>query len=932
MLLAAVTALVATAPQSARADAAGDTITSDGPLTVIRTSADLNCSVNRVGDVDGEFYGDTACATLAAVDGTLYGPANIPAGGNAAPRTTWTQVAQTSSGAGTAINPYRIVTNVSGGPLKLAQTDTYVVGSESYATRVAITNDSDSAKTVTLYRAGDCYLFNDDTGYGATDHDAGSVSCVNGREAGSRIEQWAPLTAGSHFIESYYGSVWAAVGTQSPFPDTCLCGADDERHDDGAGLSWTVTISPGTTQSFSHLTAFSPTGTANVSDSDGDGFPDTWETPDGGVDTDGDGKPDVKLADYGATPDKPDVFVQVDSVYDKSCFLIFFCHTTPSRRPSLAALRDVENAFKARGVRLHIDAGPDSVMNPDTGAKWGALAHGGGGVGGDSRIAGDGSGGFDWTAAFDGYRDKLLPAERSRLFHFALYVGDFNANGNSGLARVDQSTSFAGRDLIFAYDIFGAAGPSRLEEAGTFMHELGHNLGLTHGGTLSDQGINYKPNYPSVMNYSWQFSGVSRDGTLGHLDYSLGTLDSIDETSLSEQDGLGPDDAAKHIGTRWACPGGAAARVQDASDANVDWNCSGRINDAAVSANVNDIDHDTPDLGVLRDNDDWTSLIFDGGGAIGGAGDAAGAAPAKTAVDQEVPVADLRKVAGDLETVQLSGPGSLSIQSHTSAPVELTLANRRSQSRTYDLSAIARGVEVESLPEHVTLAAGETRTLRVILKAGDADAAAFFEIDAGSDDLTDQDSATTSVAVVDQAVADQPPVTAPPAATPQPPGSTPAPPTTPAARAKAALTVLDDTGRAITAAVDGGRASSVRGVGASVPVAAGAHTVTIAYGKRTAKVKLTLAPRELGALVVTARNGRPSVRVVRVAAGKRVLLSLLSGTRRVGTAKVRHGATLPLAASVKTVTVGGVKLRPGAQLTVLATQGRRVVAVSRTAG
>ncbi len=40
-------------------------------------------------------------------------------------------------------------------------------------------------------------------------------------------------------------------------------------------------------------------------------------------------------------------------------------------------------------------------------------------------------------------------------------------------------------------------------EAGTFMHELGHNLGLQHGGGLFGFGddTNYKPNYLSVMNY-----------------------------------------------------------------------------------------------------------------------------------------------------------------------------------------------------------------------------------------------------------------------------------------------------------------------------------------------------------------------------------------------------------------------------------------------
>jgi hypothetical protein len=37
------------------------------------------------------------------------------------------------------------------------------------------------------------------------------------------------------------------------------------------------------------------------------------------------------------------------------------------------------------------------------------------------------------------------------------------------------------------------------ELASVFMHELGHTLGLGHGGLDDIQG---KPNYPSIMNYA----------------------------------------------------------------------------------------------------------------------------------------------------------------------------------------------------------------------------------------------------------------------------------------------------------------------------------------------------------------------------------------------------------------------------------------------
>ena len=35
---------------------------------------------------------------------------------------------------------------------------------------------------------------------------------------GTRIEQWFPLSAGSHYLENYFSSVWAAIGSQQPSP------------------------------------------------------------------------------------------------------------------------------------------------------------------------------------------------------------------------------------------------------------------------------------------------------------------------------------------------------------------------------------------------------------------------------------------------------------------------------------------------------------------------------------------------------------------------------------------------------------------------------------------------------------------------------------------------------------------------------------------
>ncbi len=758
LLLAAVAALAATLTGSAaaRADASNGVIASSGPLTRVAVSDDLNCAVNHADDTAGEFFGDTACATLIAVDGTLYGPADIPAGGNAAPRTPWTAVGQTSSGAGTDSDPYRVETHVQGGPLDVTELDTYVAGVEYYGTKVTVTNDTDSAKEITLYRAGDCYLQNSDLGFGAVDVDAHAVACTASQAPDARIQQWAPLTADAHYVESRYSTVWSIIGSQQPFPDTCGC---DIYQDNGAGLSWTVTLAPHETRSFNHLTSFSPDGSTDVSDSDGDSFPDTWEQPDGGVDTDGDGTPDLKLSDYGATPDKKDVFVQVGWTRSHSCALVvFFCSDT-NHRPSLGALRDVQDAFGRHGIRLHVDAGADSVMNPDTGARWGSRTAVRDAVAAPTPIPGYArtTGTFDWTVAFDGYKQQLMPSARRRIFHFALYVGQ-HEDGHvsaSGEARPNLGTGLgAGADFVLSGDVafFGDDGMDRLEEAGTFMHELGHNLGLSHGGPIADAAMKFKPNYPSLMSYLWQGIGVPKYSSLHLLDYSDGTLDPLDGTSMSEADGLAPDLVASDIGTSWICPNG---RQHDTvpSMSNVDWNCSG---DASVP--VRSI---YPSWGTMSDHDDWEALVFDGNGALGGNGDA-GSAPATTPV-QDVDPAEEGIALLSHQAVSVTGPGLLTMQAGTDATVELTLVNPHADARTYEVETVSDGLATSGLPRQLTLTPGETK-LALQLHAGAPADAAFAEIDVTeTGDPTDADTAQIEARIV------SPPATGNPGA----PGSTP---------------------------------------------------------------------------------------------------------------------------------------------------------------
>jgi uncharacterized repeat protein (TIGR01451 family) len=263
--LFAIVCLLAGAALALPTAASAASIVSAGPLTSITISPDLNCSVNHAGDLSPEWFGGTACGTL-AVDqstGTLYGPAGIPAGGAASPRTAFTPVSQVGpTGSGTALDPYKIVTTVSLGAsgLTITQTDSYVVGQESYRTDVQISNSNPTSRSVRLYTAGDCYLQNSDFGFGRVDGSA--IACTATSDPSSRIEQLFPLSSGSSYMETFYNTMWAQIGAQAAGPNTCDCSTFE---DNAILLSWDVTAPGAGSVTVSHLTTFSPLGLAPLS-------------------------------------------------------------------------------------------------------------------------------------------------------------------------------------------------------------------------------------------------------------------------------------------------------------------------------------------------------------------------------------------------------------------------------------------------------------------------------------------------------------------------------------------------------------------------------------------------------------------------------------------------------------------------------------------
>jgi hypothetical protein len=247
---------------AAFADFSHQDITSTGPLATIGAGNDLSCQVAYQGDSSFEFFGpaeDPAdCGTFLSVGGQLYAPdfANhdTTATEDLGAYAPFTPVSQTGvTGSGTPSDPYRVVTDVMAGStgLSLSQTDTYVAGESRFQTDVSITNTTGSSQEVILYRAGDCYLADSDDSQGFYDTSSGAIACSD--PATNRLEQWTPITPGSSYIETLFGSLWSAIGNQTSLPDTCDCSTNE---DSAAGLSWNVAVPAGQSITVSDETNF----------------------------------------------------------------------------------------------------------------------------------------------------------------------------------------------------------------------------------------------------------------------------------------------------------------------------------------------------------------------------------------------------------------------------------------------------------------------------------------------------------------------------------------------------------------------------------------------------------------------------------------------------------------------------------------------------
>jgi len=173
-------------------------------------------------------------------------------------------------------------------------------------------------------------------------------------------------------------------------------------------------------------------------------------------------------------------------------------------------------------------------------------------------------------------------------------------------------SEIGGNDAAITLGAFAGGVGSTEQQAGTLVHEVGHNIFLNHGGSATND-VNCKPNYLSAMNYLFQFEDLVSGRP---LDFSHQRLDDLNENNLNENTGItlsthptagilntlvGPEDSTSSSTALPAITGQA-----------VNYNRDGDSTDTGVVSNINFFDSisdcTSTDLTTLEGHNDWAGI------------------------------------------------------------------------------------------------------------------------------------------------------------------------------------------------------------------------------------------------------------------------------------------------------------------------------------
>jgi uncharacterized repeat protein (TIGR01451 family) len=332
-------------------------------------------------------------------------------------------------------------------------------------------------------------------------------------------------------------------------------------------------------------------GTLAATDTDGDALFDCWEED--GVDINRDGVVDLFL--HLADARHKDIYVEVDAMRSQVPSA-----NTLNRVAKAFAAAPVSNPDKTGGIRFHFEGGSDPIDETD-------VTEG------------------DWPqpfASFQAARDRRfgtviermdpnwpnIRAAKEATHRYAIFARSHSGGTSSGLTL--NPSSFMVTLGAWTAANLTAVGGKEEAQAATFMHELGHALGLGHGGPDS---INCKPNYLSLMSYSLQFVHIDATRPLDYSRYSLPALN--ENGGLSEPLGIqGP--AGRFTVRGVANIAGHYHAAVDAAHGAINWDGVGAADATGVTDSVNTIEEISDcaafrlDAAPLASQNDWGSLRF----------------------------------------------------------------------------------------------------------------------------------------------------------------------------------------------------------------------------------------------------------------------------------------------------------------------------------
>ncbi len=592
-------------------------------------------------------------------------------------------------------------------------------------------------------------------GNGGMAFPAGVTASHDPKSDTTTISGWLDNPAAGTVIDVYasptrdrsgFGEGWRYLGHATPAGDGAWSLAiSGKLPAEQRFVSATATSAGGSTSEFSAVCR-DPDGDGR-SDSDGDSLCDEWETT--GVDYDGDGDSDLRMP--GARWNRPDVFVETDHL--QGARVPLDSHQLPE--DAYLALQSAFANAPVRavsggptGIGLHLDWGeavpeegfekPDDAafFDPDpAGPDLGDVKFG---VSRDPCTSPDARLGWSWERG-DPNCSNILGARRL-VFHYALSMHDWKSGaagraeykGNDFILKTGAAHGDAGTYALAAGDEGNSLESPWLREyadwnAGVFMHELGHNLGLLHSGDGDEP--NCEPNYFSVMNYSyvWNIFGLDasfRTNTLTRtdraVDFSRNGARALNEAQLDEESGVqGPWSVLFTKGSggraqRYVALPGYTTATGARTPGSIDWNVDGVLGKVSgIDVNAGHGDSCTGSGVEHSDHDDWKNLVYDFRANRNQYSDAAVAAPTDLGIVGDEPTED-DYLLGLGHDPDADGVGTLA----DNCPV---IANPGQQDGNSDGIGDACSVTEAAVPSQ--LAPGQTASVTVTLGAPAPDGA-----------------------------------------------------------------------------------------------------------------------------------------------------------------------------------------------------------------